>query len=61
MAHLDREAPLFSSGNCGESILWVPHAEVAQAVASLGIPDLDAPIEGYVGGWIPDGWITLGP
>ena len=61
MAHLDREAPQFPSGGCGESILWVAHTEVAQAVASLGIPDLDALIEGYVDGWIPDGWITLGP
>lgn len=61
MAHLGQEALLFSLGSCAESILWAPHTEVARSVASLGIPDLDALIEGHVGGWIPDGWITLGP
>ncbi|MEU9034627.1 hypothetical protein AB0D45_06890 [Streptomyces sp. NPDC048352] len=30
-------------------------------MAHLGIPELEQFVEGYVDGWIPDGWITLGP
>ncbi|MFD0378041.1 hypothetical protein [Streptomyces sp. NPDC127112] len=40
-------------------VYWLPYGEVAAAVAHLGIPDLDLFLEGYVGGWIPDGSITL--
>jgi hypothetical protein len=37
-----------------------PHRQAAEQVAHLAIADLDAFLEGYVEGWIPDGWITLG-
>ncbi|MFB8176034.1 hypothetical protein ACFC8N_08135 [Streptomyces sp. NPDC055966] len=40
-------------------LLWLPYSEVAAQVAGLAIGDLDAFLEGYVEGWIPDGWITL--
>ncbi|MEU9385606.1 hypothetical protein AB0D38_33630 [Streptomyces sp. NPDC048279] len=35
------------------------HTQVASQIAALGIPDLGMFLEGYVEGWIPDGWITL--
>ncbi|MGW1169926.1 hypothetical protein [Streptomyces sp. NPDC002550] len=40
-------------------LLWFPYGEVAAQTADLAIADLGAFLEGYVEGWIPDGWITL--
>lgn len=59
-AHLDSEGQ-DRPGPAGSGISWVPHTSVAEAVAAQHIPELGAFIEGYVDGWIPDGWITLGP
>ncbi|WP_328690382.1 hypothetical protein OHA74_14555 [Streptomyces phaeochromogenes] len=39
---------------------WHPYTQVAALVAHLATPDLDVFLRGYVDGWIPDGWITLG-
>ncbi|KNB50256.1 hypothetical protein AC230_26700 [Streptomyces caatingaensis] len=61
LAHLGSPRPCPARSRCSEPIEWVPHTEVAQVIASLGIPELGAFIEGYVDGWIPPGWITLGP
>lgn len=44
----------------GAQLLWSPYREAAEQVAHLSIADLDAFLQGYVEGWIPDGWITLG-
>ncbi|GAB2879207.1 hypothetical protein GCM10027074_54430 [Streptomyces deserti] len=44
----------------GAQLLSSPYREAAEQVAHLAIADLDAFLEGYVEGWIPDGWITLG-
>ncbi len=44
----------------GVQLVWVPYGEAAAQVAHLAIADLDAFLQGYVEGWIPDGWITLG-
>jgi hypothetical protein len=30
-------------------------------VEHLAIPELAVFVDGYLGGWIPDGWITLEP
>ncbi|MBT2451823.1 NUDIX hydrolase [Streptomyces sp. ISL-43] len=38
---------------------WVPYRQIPLEVRHLGIPDLELFLEGYVEGWIPDGWITL--
>lgn len=40
-------------------LVWLPYAQVAEHVGSLEVADLDLFLQGYVGGWIPDGWITL--
>jgi hypothetical protein len=44
----------------GTQLVWFPYGEAAVQVAHLAITDRDALLEGYVEGWIPDGWITLG-
>lgn len=44
----------------GAQLVWLPSGEAAAQVTHLAIADLDAFLEGYVEGWIPDGWITLG-
>lgn len=48
-----------SRGPGGIPLTWVAHAQVASRVGHLDIPDLRLFLEGYVEGWIPDGWITL--
>ncbi|MFC4517304.1 NUDIX domain-containing protein [Streptomyces ehimensis] len=45
---------------CEGELCWVPYRQAARAVADLAIPELEDFLDGYVGGWIPDGWITLG-
>ncbi len=40
-------------------LAWLPYPQVAGHVSHLAIPDLGLFLEGYVEGWIPDGWITL--
>ncbi|WP_327262962.1 hypothetical protein OG444_16855 [Streptomyces sp. NBC_01232] len=39
--------------------LWVPWRQAVGEVAYLGISELGLFVEGYLEGWIPDGWITL--
>ena len=41
-------------------LVWSPYGEAAAQLAHLAIADLDAFLQGYVEGWIPNGWITLG-
>ncbi|QKV93010.1 hypothetical protein HUT19_15635 [Streptomyces sp. NA02950] len=41
------------------ALVWLPYARVAERVGGVGAADLDLFLKGYVGGWIPDGWITL--
>jgi hypothetical protein len=43
-----------------DPVRWFPYRQVASEAAYLGIPELALFLEGYVDGWIPDGWITLG-
>lgn len=43
----------------GAELCWVPYRQVPLEVGHVGIPDLGLFLEGYVQGWIPDGWITL--
>lgn len=40
-------------------LVWLPYAQVAELALGLGIAELGLFLEGYVGGWIPDGRITL--
>lgn len=40
-------------------LTWVPYGQVAEQAAEVGIAELGLFVEGYVAGWIPDGWITL--
>lgn len=42
-------------------MLWVPWRQAVGEVAYLGIPELELFVEGYLEGWIPDGWVTLTP
>ncbi|MCX5200631.1 hypothetical protein OG897_04015 [Streptomyces sp. NBC_00237] len=56
-AHFPKGSPSVTD----HSIRWVPHTSVAEAVTAQDIPELGPFIEGYIDGWIPDGWITLGP
>ncbi|MFF7036843.1 hypothetical protein [Streptomyces griseus] len=42
-------------------MLWVPWRQAVGEVAYLGIPELELFVEGYLEGWIPDGWVTLIP
>ncbi|MFE9060932.1 hypothetical protein [Streptomyces violaceusniger] len=43
----------------GVPLVWLPYAQVAELAAGLEVVDLGLFLEGYVDGWIPDGWITL--
>ncbi|MCX5101318.1 hypothetical protein OG887_17085 [Streptomyces sp. NBC_00053] len=51
----------FAGGVCaaGELLAWVPYAQVVGRTAGMAIAELGLFLEGYVGGWIPDGWISL--
>jgi hypothetical protein len=40
---------------------WIPWCDAVQDLGHLKIPELAVFVEGYLGGWIPDGWITLEP
>ena len=40
--------------------MWFPYCEAAAQLAHLAIAGLDAFPQGYVEGWIPNAWITLG-
>lgn len=40
---------------------WFPWSDAVRHVDHLAIPELAAFVEGYLGGWIPEGWITLQP
>ncbi|MFI1679103.1 hypothetical protein [Streptomyces sp. NPDC020607] len=42
------------------NLVWVAYAQVAKPMVDMGVADLDLFLEGYVGGWIPEGWISLG-
>ncbi|NEC86412.1 hypothetical protein [Streptomyces sp. SID12501] len=44
----------------GTQLAWLPHGDAAAQLAHLAIADLDLFLQGYLQGWIPDGWITLG-
>ncbi|MFJ4870551.1 hypothetical protein [Streptomyces sp. NPDC088757] len=39
---------------------WIPWRDAVRQLEPLAIPEFAAFVEGYVEGWIPDGWITLG-
>ncbi|MGI5450272.1 NUDIX hydrolase [Streptomyces sp. CA-243310] len=57
-----RKARLFTmhvEGGPGPSQLWLPWRQALGEVAHLGIPEFEPFLEGYLEGWIPDGWITL--
>lgn len=41
--------------------LWVSWRQAIRDVAYLDLPELEQFVEGYLAGWIPDGWITLTP
>ncbi|WP_330296913.1 MULTISPECIES: hypothetical protein [unclassified Streptomyces] len=59
-----RNARLFTvhvEGGRWPSQLWLPWRQALGEVAHLGIPELEPFLEGYLEGWIPDGWITLTP
>ncbi|MGW2009755.1 hypothetical protein [Streptomyces nigrescens] len=45
--------------DAGVPLVWLPYSQVTEISAGLGAADLALFLEGYVGGWIPDGWITL--
>ena len=57
-AHV-RSASALNSAGGGGALRWIPYGDAARAVHHLGIPDLGNFLDGYVNGWIPDGWITL--
>lgn len=40
-------------------LVWLPYPQAASHLGHLHIPGLGLFLEGYVDGWIPDGWITL--
>lgn len=44
----------------GTRLVWFPRGDASAQLAHLTITDLDLFLQGYVQGWIPDGWITLG-
>ncbi|MEU8870174.1 hypothetical protein AB0D24_03260 [Streptomyces javensis] len=43
----------------GMPLTWLPYAQVTAYIGDLGVTDLGLFLQGYVDGWIPDGWITL--
>lgn len=45
--------------SCYASWLWVPWRQAVRRLPSLGTSELGDFVEGYLEGWIPDGWITL--
>lgn len=40
---------------------WIPWCDAVRDLGHLEIAELAVFVEGYPGGWIPDGWITLEP
>ncbi|MFD4276190.1 hypothetical protein R2B67_21275 [Streptomyces cyaneofuscatus] len=59
-----RKARLFTAyaeGQVRSMALWVPWRQAIGDVAHLDLPELEQFVEGYLAGWIPDGWITLTP
>ncbi|MFG2329480.1 hypothetical protein ACGFMM_07630 [Streptomyces sp. NPDC048604] len=53
-AHADEPFPMEAGG-------WEQWEAVLPELRHLGIPAFALLIEGYIGGWIPDGWVTLDP
>ncbi|MFD0367745.1 hypothetical protein [Streptomyces sp. NPDC127114] len=53
-AHADKLFPVEAGG-------WESCEDALPGLGHLGIPKFDLFVEGYIGGWIPDGWITLEP
>ncbi|MCX4581513.1 hypothetical protein [Streptomyces sp. NBC_01481] len=45
--------------SCSASWLWMPWRQAVLRLPSLGTSELAEFVEGYLEGWIPDGWITL--
>lgn len=45
--------------DAGRPLVWLPYTQVPACSLALGAAELGLFLEGYVGGWIPDGWITL--
>ncbi|MER6389755.1 hypothetical protein ABT236_14915 [Streptomyces sp. NPDC001523] len=59
-----RKVRLFTvhvEGKPGAKQLWVPWRQALRELAHLEIPEFELFLEGYIEGWIPDGWITLDP
>ncbi|MEH6373825.1 hypothetical protein V7793_05640 [Streptomyces sp. KLMMK] len=59
LTHATDPSALTAPAGSGE-LYWVPYRQAARVVTGLAIPELGYFLDGYVGGWIPDGWITLG-
>ncbi|MEU1783863.1 hypothetical protein ABZ545_30960 [Streptomyces abikoensis] len=38
----------------------MPYRHAPRVLTHLDIPELGDFLDGYIGGWLPDGWITLG-
>ncbi|WP_157878832.1 hypothetical protein [Streptomyces sp. CT34] len=58
-AHVDSSGIPRSPYRGAACLRWLAHPEVPCVIDYLGIPDLDHFLEGYVHGWLPEGWITL--
>ncbi|MFJ9410505.1 hypothetical protein [Streptomyces sp. NPDC101393] len=43
----------------GVPVVWLPYNQITDHIGHLAVGDLRLFLEGYVDGWIPDGWITL--
>lgn len=60
-----REARIYTAHSsapwAGLEGCWIPWCDAVQNLGHLEIPELAVFVEGYLGGWIPDGWITLEP
>lgn len=59
IAHVDT-ADTAPAADGDSPVYWAPRAHGGRLLEHLAIPELDRFIEGYIDGWFPGGWITLG-
>ncbi len=59
VCHNVRVFTAHTEGDLRPAWLWIPWRQALERVAHHGIPELELFVQGYLEGWIPDGWITL--
>ncbi|WP_407838739.1 hypothetical protein ACE1OC_23955 [Streptomyces sp. DSM 116496] len=61
MVSLEMRASSPTAVPWSDPVMAYPWRQALGEAGHLGIPELEPFLEGYLEGWIPDGWITLTP